>query len=681
MKRPFTAPPSLLLILALAACAASSEQPKPQNQAAQGEIAELVEAPKLGPVDVLSNGGFEQGSLAEVAFDGFALARWAFDDCGGNNATATQERSRSGKWSMKHFPIGWAKGNDQKTGTADDDDAILAVVNKCTQHLEAGANEVTFEGYVDASQLDEKHQVVATLLAIGPGFAALSAVQCIPVQGGSEGWNALHAVMPLNGKEEMVILGLAVTGTKKLGAPGSAVYYDDLSLRYSYNDGMANEEPDEPLMAKVRVTDRVINTVRPEIFGDNIEWTNSGMGIFDPKTDTFDERVVGWLREAGVTHVRYPGGTLSDYFEWQKAVGDKRKKITNPFSEPKKGKPEFPYFGPAEFEALCRKLGAAATITLNAGTGSPEDAVAWVEYWKKRNLPVSSFTVGNEIYMANAAAEEVPDLPVAKTPEQYVAFYKACAPAIRAAWPEAKLGAIGLHDTGTVHMNQHGDWMRVILQEIGDQMDFIDVHNSYAPALRSVGFQVDGPISTDDAFAGSFLAASEYVRGNFEATKNDLVRFAPNEGKDIEIHITEYGPLVYPLRGTTQDRIDDARWNRSLAGALYQAMLFQVFLAEPKIGSANHLPLYQAVYGALVGQEWTRSTPKIWRNVVYQVFQAYRQMVGCEVLATEVEVPTYDSLAAGIVPALKDVPYIDVGAYRAEDGALSVFLVNRSVKR
>ena len=27
------------------------------------------------------------------------------------------------------------------------------------------------------------------------------------------------------------------------------------------------------------------------------------------------------LREAGVTHLRYPGGRLSDYFDWRKAVG------------------------------------------------------------------------------------------------------------------------------------------------------------------------------------------------------------------------------------------------------------------------------------------------------------------------------------------------------------------------
>ena len=35
--------------------------------------------------------------------------------------------------------------------------------------------------------------------------------------------------------------------------------------------------------ACVRVTDKVLNTVKPLVFGDNIEWTNSGMGFWLPE--------------------------------------------------------------------------------------------------------------------------------------------------------------------------------------------------------------------------------------------------------------------------------------------------------------------------------------------------------------------------------------------------------------
>ena len=71
----------------------------------------------------------------------------------------------------------------------------------------------------------------------------------------------------------------------------------------------------ESYSATVRITDRVLNTVKPLLFGDNIEWTNDGMGFWLSKEKKLDEKLVAEVRAAGVTHLRYPGGTLSDYFE------------------------------------------------------------------------------------------------------------------------------------------------------------------------------------------------------------------------------------------------------------------------------------------------------------------------------------------------------------------------------
>ena len=139
----------------------------------------------------------------------------------------------------------------------------------------------------------------------------------------------------------------------------------------------------ESYSATVRVTDRVLNTVKPLLFGDNIEWTNDGMGFWLPKEKKLDEKLVEEVRAAGVTHLRYPGGTLSDYFDWSKAIGDKRRPIPNPFA---KGRLEDPRFGPEEFIGLCRKLNIPGTITLNAGTARPEEAAGWVKYFRDRGL-------------------------------------------------------------------------------------------------------------------------------------------------------------------------------------------------------------------------------------------------------------------------------------------------------
>lgn len=427
-----------------------------------------------------------------------------------------------------------------------------------------------------------------------------------------------------------------------------------------------------PLKASIAVTDRVINTVSPMIFGDNIEWTNDGMGLWLPDEKKFDEKLVEEFRAVGVTHLRYPGGTLSDYFDWYKAVGKDRLPITNPFNQSKK---EYPFFGPEEFMMLCRKLDIPGTITLNAGTGTPEDAAGWVKYLKENNFKVADFTVGNEIYLSK------PEEPVFKTSEQYVDFYLKCKDAIQKVAPDVKIGAIGLHDTGPLAtlFNLSRSWMKDVLSKLGNDMDFIDIHNAYAPITRGVGLDPD-KMYPDDEFAQCFMGASTYVRDNIAATKDDLAKYAPDGGKNIEIHITEYGPLVYPIKQSRA--FDDVAWNRTLTGALYLACLFNVFLEEPKITNANHLPLCQDIFGALIRIQGNYPERKFWRNIVYYVFQMYSSMAGREVMEITAESPVYSSPVMGVMTELKDVPYVDSGAYRTKDGnKLAIFLINRDVKR
>ncbi len=429
--------------------------------------------------------------------------------------------------------------------------------------------------------------------------------------------------------------------------------------------------------ARVRVTDRVLNTVNPMVFGDNIEWVHHGMGLWRPENQVFDEALVQELKAAGVTHLRYPGGTLSDFFDWRAAVDPNRRPQPNPFD---KGHTEYPDFGPDEFMALCRRLGIPGTITVNAGTGTPEMAGEWAGYLRGKGFKVTQFEVGNEIYMADAKKEEVPSMPIAKTADQYVDFYLRTYAAIRKAWPGARVGAIGLVDTGAFPLNRHADWLEKLLTRAGDRLEFIAIHNGYAPATTMTWPGGRQQRQSDDDVARCFLGASEYVRRNIDDTKAALAKHAPNGGRRIGLMVTEYGPLVYPL--DPAHAAEDLAWNRSLAGALYQACLFNVFLREPRIVGGNHLPLCQDGFGALVGIRGAGPQRKHWRNVVFHVFRLYSGLVGRAVLDTVVEGPTYAAATTGIVPALKDVPLIDAAAYRSKDRrSTKVCLVNRDITR
>ncbi len=181
------------------------------------------------------------------------------------------------------------------------------------------------------------------------------------------------------------------------------------------------------------------------------------MGIWLPSEGRFDSKLVDEIRKAGITHLRYPGGTLSDYFEWHKSIGKDRQLIVNPFNNMKE---EYPYFGVDEFMLLCRELDIPGTITLNAGTGRIEDAIKWVEYFESKGFKISAYAIGNEIYM------EKPKSPIAKTAQQYIDFYTKCWEGIKKISPNIKLGAIGLHDTGTIKLSQNSDWMPNILTSL-----------------------------------------------------------------------------------------------------------------------------------------------------------------------------------------------------------------------
>lgn len=432
----------------------------------------------------------------------------------------------------------------------------------------------------------------------------------------------------------------------------------------------------EPMKATVVVTDQVLNTVSPLLFGDNIEWTNSGMGLWRPNEGQFDADLVGELREVGITHLRYPGGTLSDYFDWRKSVGAERSPIPNPFATPK-GKLEYPAFGVDEFLSLCRELDIPATITLNAGTGAVEEAVAWVRYLADRKAEVLDYTIGNEIYLATETGGEVPELPIGKTPDQYADFYLACREGIRALAPDVRVGAIAVRTVANGRPSPAGSWMETVLRRCGASADFVDIHHAYAPLLRRS--PAPGvPELPDDEFAEAFMGAPLYVARTLEDVERDIAAFAPHGGANLRVHITEYGPLVYPSRGG--DPVADLRWNRSITGAVYLAGLYHVMVANSRIESANHLPLVQDIFGALVGIR--PPGPRTWRNAVFYVFHTYSRLAGTTMLATEVASPTYSTRIAGFVPAMADVAYVEAGAFRAVDGRhLTVCLINRSARR
>ncbi len=180
-------------------------------------LAAYATAAPFDPVQVLVNTDFESGDLVEPASNFLPVGRWATGDAGVNKLMPTQERARSGEWSMKHGPIGWGTGDDKQVDTDDDDDGVAAVFNACGDYVSRGARRVTFAGHADVSELDPAHHVHAAVLIFGKDMAVVGMANSGRIRGGTEGWQALEATAILPESTQVAVALFIVDGTARRG--------------------------------------------------------------------------------------------------------------------------------------------------------------------------------------------------------------------------------------------------------------------------------------------------------------------------------------------------------------------------------------------------------------------------------------------------------------------------------
>ena len=104
-------------------------------------------------------------------------------------------------------------------------------------------------------------------------------------------------------------------------------------------------------------------------------WVGPGSPI--PNTRGIRNDVVTALRALKVPNVRWPGGCFADNYHWRNGIGPRRAITLNPdwggVTEPNT-------FGTHEFMDFTALIGAAPFISVNVGSGTPQEAADWLEY-------------------------------------------------------------------------------------------------------------------------------------------------------------------------------------------------------------------------------------------------------------------------------------------------------------
>ncbi|MEV1004283.1 cellulose binding domain-containing protein [Nonomuraea sp. NPDC050202] len=258
---------------------------------------------------------------------------------------------------------------------------------------------------------------------------------------------------------------------------------------------------DEPDAVEVTVNARAALATVPETgLGTNHAIWDTNLGT----NETAD-----LLKDAGMKLLRYPGGSYSDIYHWadHTAPGG--------------------YVAPnTDFDTFMRgvrRTGAQPMVTANYGTGTAEEAAAWVRHANiTKGYGVKYWEIGNENYGNGhyGTAWEADD-HADKSPNEYARHVVAYADAMKAVDPTIKIGAVlttpANWPDAIVAEGDSGSWNQVVLSAAGSKIDFVILH-WYPGALDRTG----------------------HIPDMIQLTREQIARYAGPGSERIGIAMTEF---------------------------------------------------------------------------------------------------------------------------------------------
>jgi len=269
----------------------------------------------------------------------------------------------------------------------------------------------------------------------------------------------------------------------------------------------------------------------------------------DLNEDGFRKDALALTRRVTPTSIRWPGGWFVSDYHWQDGIGPVDQRPAR-FSRPWNAYTTNDV-GTDDFIALCRTLGAEPFITVNVGTGTPEEAAQWVEYCNGRPdtrmgrlraqhghpepLQVKLWSVGNEEYLPTLGGTGG---------SEYGRTYNAFAAAMRKVDPTIKLIAVGAFDipSGVIPRTHPlwnvvrylPDWNKQVLSEAGSGIDYYSLHY-YAPE------NVQG--HTAQEVNPAALVLGEVLEGKLDRVQQQMKESAPR-GRRYPIALDEWSLKV-----------------------------------------------------------------------------------------------------------------------------------------
>jgi alpha-N-arabinofuranosidase len=423
-------------------------------------------------------------------------------------------------------------------------------------------------------------------------------------------------------------------------------------------------------------------TIDRNIFGQFAE--HLGHGIYEgvwvgpdspiPNTRGIRNDVVAALKDLKVPNVRWPGGCFADGYHWRNGLGsaERRRATLNPDWG---GVIEPNTFGTHEFMDFIAQIGSRAYLSVNVGSGTPQEAAEWVEY-----LTAPTPVALAKERAANGHPEPylVPYLGIGNeswdcggnmTPEYYVSQLRIYTRFVRNFNPAQREGsdrmlkiAVGPGGGGP----RWTEWTDVVMKawkarQWSWDMDGLSLHNytvvRFPPKFVSVGF--------DEADYSKILQATLEMEELVTTHSGIMDKYDPE--KKIALVVDEWGSWYAPLPGSNPGFLVQ---QNSVRDALIAALNFNIFARHAdRVRMANIAQMVNVLQAMIITDK-----EKMVLTPTYHAFKMYLPFQDAAFVPVTFDAGTYTH---GDIK----LPRVDAIAAKDKSGSLWLAITNLDPNR
>ncbi len=390
---------------------------------------------------------------------------------------------------------------------------------------------------------------------------------------------------------------------------------------------------------------QTIRAVDERVFGANATMWDAGFNT--PQT-------IALLTAAGTRVLRYPGGSLSDEYHWRTNTTG-----TNTWTWAT---------GFDAFANVATNLNARVFITVNYGTGTPQEAADWVTYSNvTKGYGFKYWEIGNECY----GTWETDNQAVAHDPYTYATRARDYIAAMKAVDPTIKVGVVvttgeDSYANNTSHPatnlsngRVHNGWTPVLLatlRSLGVTPDFLIYHRyEQAPGAES-----------DEVL----LQSARTWTNDAADLRQQLTDYLGAAGANVELVVTENNS-VYANPGKQTTGLVNGLFMADAVGNLLQTEFNALVWWDVRNGQENTNNNSATLYGwRAYGDYGVLSTPSSFGSSTY--YDPYPTYYVMKLLS---------HFARGgdtIVRATSNNTLLAAFAAKRGDGSLSLLVINKS---